>query len=406
LCKPFAFEELLARVRALARRPAHSADTVLSHADVRLDLAARCTERAGKPLDLTAKEEALLVFFLRHPGEVLSRTRIYEGVWDERYDGLSNTLEVHVMELRKKLEAHGPRLIHTIRGRGYRFGGAPVSLTTRLSLFFLAALAVVLVAFSLTLYLLADVHLHRQLDDRLEAAARTLSSAAEVEPDGVEWEPGVRPLALSHGSFGDHLCWAVTTDEGRVIGRSKQPEAEELLAAARAAPGEYGRPHRLVHAGRAWRVIRLRLAPEPAPLPRQVRPEKLAALTLTVAVPLEPVQTTLRTLAAALTGLMLVVLVVALIAGRAVCRRAVAPVARMADAARSMGAADLHDRLPVPPSADELADLGTAFNGLLERLAEAFERERRFAGEASHQLRTPLAGLIGQVEVALRRDRP
>lgn len=119
LCKPFAFEELLARVRALARRPARSAETVLAHADVRLDLATHRAERAGKKLDLTAKEEALLVFFLRHPGEVLSRTRIYEGVWDERYDGLSNTLEVHVMELRKKLEAHGPRLIQTIRGRGY-----------------------------------------------------------------------------------------------------------------------------------------------------------------------------------------------------------------------------------------------------------------------------------------------
>jgi two-component system copper resistance phosphate regulon response regulator CusR len=122
LCKPFAFEELLARVRALARRPAHSPDTVLSHADVRLDLATHRAERAGHRLDLTAKEEALLVFFLRHPGEVLSRTRIYEGVWDERYDGLSNTLEVHVMELRKRLEARGPRLIHTVRGRGYVFG--------------------------------------------------------------------------------------------------------------------------------------------------------------------------------------------------------------------------------------------------------------------------------------------
>jgi DNA-binding response OmpR family regulator len=65
------------------------------------------------------------VFFLRHPGEVLSRTRIYEQVWDERYDGLSNTLEVHVMELRRKLEAHGPRLIHTLRGRGYLFGDPP-----------------------------------------------------------------------------------------------------------------------------------------------------------------------------------------------------------------------------------------------------------------------------------------
>jgi two-component system, OmpR family, copper resistance phosphate regulon response regulator CusR len=122
LCKPFAFEELLARVRALARRPGATSGTVLDHAGVRLDLATHRVERAGKKLDLTAKEEALLVFFLRHPGEVLSRTRIYEQVWDERYDGLSNTLEVHVMELRKKLEAHGPRLIHTVRGRGYAFG--------------------------------------------------------------------------------------------------------------------------------------------------------------------------------------------------------------------------------------------------------------------------------------------
>ena len=64
----------------------------------------------------------MLLFFLRHPGEVLSRTRIYEHVWDERYDGLSNTLEVHVMELRRKLEAHGARLIHTLRGRGYQLG--------------------------------------------------------------------------------------------------------------------------------------------------------------------------------------------------------------------------------------------------------------------------------------------
>src|SRR5262245_6717675 len=122
LCKPFAFEELLARVRALARRPAAATGTVLAHRDVRVDLATHRAERAGARLDLTAKEEALLVFFLRHPGEVMSRTRIYEHVWDERYDGLSNTLEVHVMELRRKLEAHGPRLIHTHRGRGYLFG--------------------------------------------------------------------------------------------------------------------------------------------------------------------------------------------------------------------------------------------------------------------------------------------
>jgi two-component system copper resistance phosphate regulon response regulator CusR len=121
LCKPFAFSELLARVRALTRRRERGVSTVLSFADVRLNLATQRVDRNGHGLDLTAKEHALLMFFLRHPGEVLSRTRIYEHVWDERYDGLSNTLEVHVMELRRKLEAHGPRLIHTVRGRGYLF---------------------------------------------------------------------------------------------------------------------------------------------------------------------------------------------------------------------------------------------------------------------------------------------
>ena len=125
LCKPFEFEELLARVRALARRPSRATSNVVSYEDVRVDLLTHRVERAGTRLDLTAKEQSLLVFFLRHPDEVLSRTRIYEHVWDERYDGTSNTLEYHVMELRRKLEGHGRRLIQTLRGRGYRLGEPP-----------------------------------------------------------------------------------------------------------------------------------------------------------------------------------------------------------------------------------------------------------------------------------------
>lgn len=123
LCKPFAFEELLARIRVMVRRRGQAGNAVLAYGDVRVDLASQRVERGGRRLELTAKEYALLIFFLRHPGEVLSRTRIYEHVWDERYDGFSNTLEVHMVELRRKLEAHGPRLIHTLRHRGYRFGG-------------------------------------------------------------------------------------------------------------------------------------------------------------------------------------------------------------------------------------------------------------------------------------------
>jgi len=127
LCKPFAFDELLARAHALVRRREGRGSTRLACMDVEVDLATQRASRAGKTIDLTAKEYALLVYFLRNPDQVLSRTRIYEHVWDERYDGLSNTLEVHVFELRRKLEAHGERLIHTLRGRGYTFGRAPGS---------------------------------------------------------------------------------------------------------------------------------------------------------------------------------------------------------------------------------------------------------------------------------------
>jgi DNA-binding response OmpR family regulator len=126
LCKPFAFDELLARARALIRRGRPVEITTISYREVRVDLAAQKADRAGHPLNLTAKELALLVFFLRHPGEVLSRTRIYGHVWGEEYDFVSNTLDVHVKELRRALELRGPRLIQTVRGRGYVLGDPPI----------------------------------------------------------------------------------------------------------------------------------------------------------------------------------------------------------------------------------------------------------------------------------------
>lgn len=119
LTKPFAFEELLARIRALLRRHDQAGGLTLSYRDITADLASQTATRQGELLDLTAKEFALLVHFLRRPGTVLTRTRIYESVWGEQYDGLSNTLEVHVKELRRKLEQLGSRVIQTRRGQGY-----------------------------------------------------------------------------------------------------------------------------------------------------------------------------------------------------------------------------------------------------------------------------------------------
>jgi DNA-binding response OmpR family regulator len=119
LCKPFSFDELLARMRVLLRRAGQSSSLQIEYSDLVVDLAAQRVTRAGRPVELTAKEFQLLSLFVRHPETVLTRTRIFDSVWGDAYDGLSNTLEVHIKELRRKLEAHGPRVIHTRRGIGY-----------------------------------------------------------------------------------------------------------------------------------------------------------------------------------------------------------------------------------------------------------------------------------------------
>lgn len=120
LVKPFAFDELLARVRALLRRTVPGDDNLLRFADLTLNPATREVERRGRSIELTTKEFDLLEFLLRHPRQVFSRELIFERVWGSDFLGESNVIDVHVMRLRDKLEAAGePRLLHTIRGAGY-----------------------------------------------------------------------------------------------------------------------------------------------------------------------------------------------------------------------------------------------------------------------------------------------
>jgi heavy metal sensor kinase len=281
-----------------------------------------------------------------------------------------------------------------------------VTLTTRLTAVALAALAVVLAGFSTTLYLLAREHLYRQADDRLAAAAAVLVAATEVKPDGVEWEPAERRLGFGPGA---EVAWLVTDPAGRAVDRAAPPDAADFLADAAAHLRESGRPAKRAdwQEGR-WLVRQERVeAADPAApfVPPAGSELKFPALVVTVGASLEPVRTALRDLAAGLAGVSVGVWVVAALAGRAVCRWALRPVARMADAARGMTAADLGDRLPAAPTGDELEDLGRAFNALLGRVQESVERQQGFTAEASHQLRTPLTALLGQVDVALRRDR-
>jgi len=121
--KPFAFRELVARVRALARRRPALVPTVVRLADLEVDLSTRRVRRAGQAIDLTAKEFALLEFFVLHPGQVVDRAAITAHVWDDNHDPFTNVLEVLVRRLRRKIDdAFDPKLIQTMRGAGYRFG--------------------------------------------------------------------------------------------------------------------------------------------------------------------------------------------------------------------------------------------------------------------------------------------
>ncbi len=124
LTKPFAFAELLARLRALIRRGADERPTVLGVGTLELDPATRRVQRGGVDVELTAKEFALLECLMRHPGEVLSRTSIIEQVWDFAYAGTSNVVDVYVRYLRDKVDRpFDTKSIETVRGVGYRLRG-------------------------------------------------------------------------------------------------------------------------------------------------------------------------------------------------------------------------------------------------------------------------------------------
>jgi DNA-binding response OmpR family regulator len=118
--KPFSLDELLARVRALLRRGGASRTEQLSYADVELDRLRHVAARGGTDLNLTPKEFQLLEYFLLHPEEVVRRTQLLEKIWDLHFDPMTNVVDVHIGNLRRKLTAGGgSSLIHTIRGVGY-----------------------------------------------------------------------------------------------------------------------------------------------------------------------------------------------------------------------------------------------------------------------------------------------
>jgi len=125
LTKPFVFEELLARVRALTRRSRQPASAQIQADDLRIDLLSRHAWRKDEKIELSSREFALLEYFMRHCGQVLSRQQILSAIWDYDFEPASNVVDVYVRHLRNKVDPpDGPSLIQTIRGAGYRFDPA------------------------------------------------------------------------------------------------------------------------------------------------------------------------------------------------------------------------------------------------------------------------------------------
>lgn len=125
IVKPFNFEELLARIRAILRRGQSQPETVFSLDNLSLDPASRVVKRDGKELELTAKEYALLEYLIRHKGKIVSKSQIIEHVWDSETDPFSNVVDVYIGYLRNKIDKAYPKLnplVYTIKGLGYRLG--------------------------------------------------------------------------------------------------------------------------------------------------------------------------------------------------------------------------------------------------------------------------------------------
>jgi len=126
LTKPFALQELVARIRAMTRRSDQQRSATIEAGDIKLDLAARRSWRGSVSIDLSSREFALLEYFLRNPGRLLTRQQILAAVWEYDFDPMSNVVDVYVRYVRRKIDQPGrPSMITTLRGSGYRFDPSP-----------------------------------------------------------------------------------------------------------------------------------------------------------------------------------------------------------------------------------------------------------------------------------------
>jgi signal transduction histidine kinase len=288
-----------------------------------------------------------------------------------------------------------------------------VTLTNRLSLFFVSALAVVLVGFSLAIYVIAARYVQRHLAEHLQTALDTLTASIEFDGEGAGFNAQERRVNLGSSLWNEAPVWLVCDQDGAILAQSSQPETTRLLGVCK--EHHYDTSHDEKEERwqvSPWLIGRRWFAAAPPdgearfPDPdRKIDDEVPRRLFVAVGVPRTGGEALLRKLATALGLLSLGIFAVGLVSSRAVCSRAIAPVRDMAKAARELQLAETPLRLPLVSAKDELGELHQAFNSLLDRLHDAWLRQTHFTTDVSHQLRTPLAAILGQIEVSTRRPR-
>lgn len=282
-----------------------------------------------------------------------------------------------------------------------------MKLAHRLSLGYLGVMAALLAGSSLVMYQLVAASIWRQVEYHLRSVHGALVAAAEIEDDGVDWAPAEHHFTTRLPEL-QSVLWEVTETAGRRIDGSDPPLPADVLANLPPSSGG-GIITRGEPSGHRWFVIRERLTKEQAPPTTTPHDpdegQDYDVVTITVASRVDEADRQLRQLAVQIAGAGLALWLVAAAVGTYLCRRALRPLERITRQVRGWRSDGERELIDLPGTRDEIEELAREFNDRLARIYHLLAVQERFAGEASHQLRTPLTALLGQIDVTLRRPR-
>jgi len=288
-----------------------------------------------------------------------------------------------------------------------------MSLTSRFSALLMAILGLTLVGFSTALVVSSRIYLNGQVDERLSLILTLLNSSADTKRGWVRWDAREKRLPPNRVNERHATTWLVFDGDGHVLTQPASLRDDDHPRSWLAAGGLADLPDRVTDDhGRSWRVARRTITADSGQMPLPVRPTDTSEgksyhekITLVAFASTEENEAALRTLEWFLAGTSSVVLGLAALSSRWFSRQTLVPLTRLVESARSLDASNPGWTLADVGTRDELDDLRRVFNDLLTRLREAYDRQKRFTSEASHQLRTPVAAMIGHLEVAQRHER-